>query len=389
LSRLILVLCIASWGWGFNFGAGAPLASLALKEAGFSDGVIGLNTASYYLGIALAAVIVPWSMRRFGRLSLVAGMVAAAAAVALFPWTENLACWFGLRGLNGVASALCIIPMETIINRDSAPEHRSRNFGYYAFSMALGIAAGELAGMQIYAFSPRLAFALGSSGAWAAALAVQIWLPWPGKVAGPRKGSAPLDFVKNFLSFGSAWSQGFLEGGMIGLMPVYLLGRGLGANGISWMLSGIMIGVISFQLPVAWLADRFGRRAVLLGCYTATVMALALVLYDVGLIGLTACLFLAGACSTAFYPLGLALLGERLPGSTHDRANAWYLGINCLGSVTGPAWAGAAMDRFGNQALIASGLGAVLLVLVMLIGLRFLGPRALPSSAAVEGRRAA
>jgi len=220
-------------------------------------------------------------------------------------------------------------------------------------------------------------------------IAVKCWLWWPAEIAEGQENPRSLGLFSNFLCFGSAWSQGFLEGGMMGLMPVYLLALGLSDAGIGWMMSGVMLGVIVFQVPVAWLADRVDRRGILLGCYVATVSALAIVLWGVGLIGLALCLFAAAACSTAFYPLGLSLLGERVPLGSHDKANAWYLGINCLGSLTGPALSGLAMDRFGNQALIASGIGAVLFVFIVGAGLHAFRKRTVAEIPALEARRAA
>jgi MFS family permease len=156
-----------------------------------------------------------------------------------------------------------------------------------------------------------------------------------------------------------------MEGGMIALLPVYLMAIGMSETGVGWLMSTIMIGVILSQVPLAWLADRLGRARVLLGCYAVTVGVLAALLGRVSLTGLAVCLFLAGACSSALYPLGLALLGEQVPDSGLERANAWFLGINCLGSLVGPVVAGAAMDQFGKHALFAAGEVAVLLVLLL------------------------
>jgi len=61
--------------------------------------------------------------------------------------------------------------------------------------------------------------------------------------------------------------------------------------------------------------------------------------------------------------LGVTLLGERLPPTALARGNARFLTFNCLGSLVGPAVAGAAMDLFGKRALFVAGQGAVLLVL--------------------------
>jgi MFS family permease len=78
---------------------------------------------------------------------------------------------------------------------------------------------------------------------------------------------------------------------------------------------------------------------------------------------LTPWLFLVGACSGAFYPLGLATLGERTPPAGLARANAWYLAINCVGSLIGPACTGHIMDRFGQRAMFAAGEFAVVVVI--------------------------
>lgn len=366
-TRALLVICAASALWAFNFGAGAPPASLWLKDHGRGDTVIGLNTAAYYLGIALTAPLVPWLMRRWGRGRgcLVLGMVCASLTVALFPWGGGLAGWFALRLLNGAAGAMSLIPLETEVTHSAPPGQRSRNFGVYAVCVALGIAAGNWFGLQLYADAPRLAFALGGVPALVAAALIGLC---PSSFVPPAQegGRCPeLAVGRNVLSFGSAWSQGFLEGGMVGHLAVYLLSLGLSESAASWVVGGILLGVIVFQVPVAWLADRLGRTPVLLGCYAATALALAVLPFCDGSARLILALLAAGACSTAFYPLGMTLLNEGVPASAMARANARFLAFNCLGSLTGPAVCGVAMDLFGKRALFVAGEAAVLLVLVV------------------------
>jgi MFS family permease len=368
--RTLLVLCLASLFWSFTFGAGAPLASLWLQDAGSSATLIGVNTGVYYLGIALASALVPWMIRRWGSGCMIFGMVASGVTVAGFPFTHSIFGWFVLRALNGAAGAMSLVPLETLVNHNSPPEKRSRDFGYYAFCVALGIALGTLTGTQIYASLPRLAFIVGGAAGPGAALIVAGWLQWPGIPAEARHARTPLAFCRNFLSFGSAWGQGFLEGGMVALMPVFLLAIGLTDKGVGWLMSAIMLGVIVSQVPIAWLADRLGRLTVLLACYGVTLGVLAAVIMGIPLAGLTVCLFFAGACSSAFYPLGLAMLGERTPPSGLPRASAWYLSINCIGSLVGPIVSGAVMDELGKQMLFAAGEGAVLLVLLIWATLR-------------------
>jgi MFS family permease len=362
-ARALLAICAASALWGFNFGTGAPTASLWLRDHGRSDTVIGFNTAVYYLGIALTAPLVPWLMRRWGRGCIVLGMVLSGVTVALFPWGGGLAGWFGLRWLNGVAGAMSLIPMETEVNHSAPPEQRSRNFGLYAVCMAVGIAGGNWFGLQFYPDVPLTVFAVGGVPSLVAAALIGLC---PGAFIPPQQQRGPcpeLTIGRNLLSFGSAWSQGFLEGGMVGHLAVYLLFLGMTEDAASWVVAGIMLGVIVSQVPVAWLADRFGRTRALLGCYAATALALVVMPFCGPSGWLVGALLAAGACSTAFYPLGMTLLGERVPPEAVARGNARFLMFNCLGSLLGPAVCGVAMDLFGKRALFVAAQGAVLLVL--------------------------
>jgi MFS family permease len=360
-----MVFCLAALCWGFSFGLEGPVSSYWLQDAGCSATVIGACASMHYLGIAVAAWLVPWAMRRRVRGCLIGGMICSALSVALFPWGLNVFGWYMFRLLSGVTGAFCLVPIEALVNQNAAPAKRARDFGFYAFSIALGVGAGSLVGMQVYPFTQVGSFLLG--GGVGLVGGVLIWLCLPPMTVGPEKrsGKTPLEIWRNFLSFGSSWSQGFLEGVMMGLVPIYLLAIGLTEGEAGWVVGGTMVGVILIQIPIAALADRFGRTRVLLCCQAGVVLALAALPFCRGVVGLGSWLFVCGACSTAFYPLGLALLGERLPAPALPRANGWYLAINCAGSMTGPALAGWAMDLLGKEAFFYTGETAVLLVLAV------------------------
>jgi MFS family permease len=386
--RNLILICVGVAGWSFGFGLGAPLASLWLRDSGSPDSVIGLNTGVYFLGIAIAAGYVPRLIRRWRIGCPVLGMTISGITVAAFPWAVTATGFFALRALNGIAGAMSLIPLESRVNRDAAPQERARNFGFYAISVALGWALGNLIGLQMYPTYPRAAFLLGGLVSVSAGLFLLAQLPWPAEPAEGYQRSGRIPMRPNFLSFGSAWGQGFLEGGMVAFMSVYLLFLGLSENRVSWLTSAIMIGVILFQVPVAWLADRLGRTRVLLACYGATLAGLCFLSFCGDSVWLTVALFLVGACSGAFYPLGLAILGERVSGSQLAGASAWYLGINCCGSLVGPVVTGFAMERFGKASMFSVGAGAVLIVLAAWILLQFLSGRRGKKAGANEGRPA-
>src|SRR5262245_11706397 len=345
--RSLLLVSLASLGWAFSFGLGAPLASLWLRDAGLGAWGIGLNTTFYYLGVVIAAPFVPRLMGRGSRACVVAGMLLDAAIIALFPHVHGAWAWHGLRLVAGVGTALSLIPMETFVNHDAPSDRRARDFGVYAFCVALGIGLGSVVGLPLYPVTPRLAFALGGL---VTLLAVPLaWAVMPARQVQDEEGEgqAPVPWREGALSLGTAWAQGFLEGGSITFLSLYLLSLGYSEARVSLLMGGLFAGVILAQLPLAWLADAAGRLRTVLVCHALVLLGLLCLLWLRGFAGLAGWLFVLGAGCGALYPLGLALLGEQMPASSLARANAWYLAANCAGSLSGPLVLGVVIDGFG------------------------------------------
>jgi MFS family permease len=336
-----------------------------LENAGVSKTLIGLNTSTYYLGVALAAPFVPCLMRRSARGCVVAGMVIDGLTTAVFPWTESLGGWFLLRLLGGVASALSLIPMETLVNHNAARGRRARDFGLYAFSVAAGIGLGATCGLSLFPLAPRLTFLLGGLVTLAALAALRFEMPWGNTAEAEQHAERSAALGDSVLSFGTAWVQGFLEGGMMTFLSLYLLTLGYREGEVGWLLGGLFLGVMIAQLPLAEFADRLGRLRVLLACHALLLAGLVFLPFCAGPLAVGVWLFLLGAACGALYPLGLAVLGERTPQGALAKANAWYLASNCVGSLTGPVVLGLAIDGFGRFAQFAASAVSVLVVLAL------------------------
>src|SRR6185437_7866372 len=108
----------------------------------------------------------------------------------------------------------------------------------------------------------------------------------------------------------------------ITFLSIYLLGLGYTEAATSGLMGGLFAGVVLAQLPLACLADRVGRLRVVLICHALILGGLVCVPWTAWTGCLIALLFVLGAANGAMYPLGLALLGERIPPSAMARANA-------------------------------------------------------------------
>jgi MFS family permease len=159
---------------------------------------------------------------------------------------------------------------------------------------------------------------------------------------------------------------------MIAFLSLFLVSRGFSRDGAGILMSITTVGVIAFQLPVSMLADRFGKRPLLLGCYGVVALGLATIPWLSTAVWFGTVLFVFGACTGAMYPLGLSLLGDRTVESGLARAYAWYLAVECFGSQAGAAAMGGARKVWGEDAMFAVGLGAAGAVLVIGVSLRLL-----------------
>jgi MFS family permease len=363
-AKKLLLICAATSNWAFSFGLGTQVVSHWLHARGQSDAVIGLNHACYYLGVTLGSCAVPWLNRRLGSLGCVwLGMSFTGCTLAIFPWCEEIGFWYLLRFLNGWASAMSLVPLETIVSRDSLPENKTQNFGFYGLSLTVGGALGTGLGLHFYAPEGGLAFFLGGAVPIVGSLLLWVGLRREPRQMDVQESSHPLGWGRNFLSYGTAWCQGFLEGGMLAFLSLFLLARGFVADEAGLLLCFSMLGVILFQVPVSWLADRIGRVRTLLGCYVMIAVSLVAIPSLSQAVPLAIVLFLLGASTGAMFPLGLAMLGDRTPAQGLARAYAWYMAADSIGCVAGAAAMGGARDRWGDTAMFLVGLAAVVLVL--------------------------
>jgi MFS family permease len=373
-TRQLVLICTVAAVWAVNFGVGSQAVSHWLSRHSAHDTLIGLIHAAYYLGVATTAMLVPRITRRCALGCTSYGMALSAASLAMFPVANGAAWWLASRFLSGAGCAMSLVPLEAFLSQRSPLARRTETFAYYAVALtiagALGIAFGnecfDMAGLlSPFVGDPRNAFFLGAIFPLVGSMIIHQTLarePWHEEKSTER---FRVEWKRHFLSFGTAWGQGFLEGGLLAFLSLYLVAQGMSASAAGSLMGVTMVGVIVFQVPVGWLADRLGRVPVLLGCYGMVIAGLVFLPWCDSLVVLGFWLFALGACSGAMYPLGLSLLGDKLGPGALARAYAWYLAMECVGSQMGAAAMGRARDMWGGSAMF--GVGAAALVLVMLV----------------------
>ena len=159
------------------------------------------------------------------------------------------------------------------------------------------------------------------------------------------------------------------------LLPVYGVQSGLAEGRAAALLTVGYVGSLLSQLPVGWLADRMDRYLLLI-CLTvigfAGALGLPFVMQAEGLLVWIYVAVWVGLFSGS-YLVAMAIVGERFKGANLVAANSAFGFLWGMGSLTGPAVSGVAMDVMGTDGFvvpIACVAGIYLLVSVCRLAVR-------------------
>lgn len=356
---------------GLCFGLTSPLLTLLLERQEVDAVLIGLSAATSSLAVLFVGPMVPALVARLGTLgALYSAVAVAVASLLLLPLFPNVYAWFPIRFVLGAAIAVQWIASEIWVNRIATDEGRGTTVGVYAMLFAVGFAVG-----------PLLIVAVGSLG-WtpflvAAGLLAVSALPLVAAhglapVVSAHGGGGLLTVAREApLLLVCAWTCGAAVMSVVALLPIYGLRNGLGEDAVVAMVSVFLIGNAALQLPVGWLSVRIPRRRLLAGLAGLGLVAPLLLAPALGSgLALWALLFLWGGSVIGFYTVGLVALGERFSGSRIAAANAAFVMVFELGSVTGPALTGAALAAWTPHGFVVALAGICAFFLVFLALLR-------------------
>lgn len=370
-SRAVLAAMFGSiTAVGVTLGLSTPLFSVVLDRMGLSASMVGFNTSVGVGATLVAAPLVPWLLRRISAVGLMmAGIGLSAAGLLVAGYLHEVWLWFVIRFVIGVGMSLHWVISETWINHVASDTSRGLIAGIYSALMGLGFAIGPVIlgitgseGLLPFVISALVVVLAGIPLLWVRRASPSMEHQ-PGQTTLGVLVLAPVIMLASVIS-------GFVDTATLALLPVYGLQLGLDEATAVLQLTVATIGGVVLQLPIGWLADRFGRRHVLVGCAALKALTVAALPAAIDLPWLLwPLLFLWGGVMIAFYTLALALMGARFRGATLAKATSALVITYCLGSIAGPLAIGGAMDRFGPQGFIA-GMVAVSALLALVAGVR-------------------
>ena len=358
-----VALAVASFGHGLTM----PLLSLVLDHQGVDETLIGLNAGTYFIAVFAVAPLATRILRARGpALLMLASILATAVLLALLRAFPDVWLWFPLRFALGMAASFLWIAGEAWVNHSATETHRGRIIAIFGIVVSGGFALGPLilsmTGTEGWApFLVTIALLLVAAAVLAGALGSSPKLR--GKT-GPLARYVLLAPVAMFGYFVFAAGDAML----LTFLPIYAAGLGVGEVDAIRLLTVLAVGSMAFQYPIGWLADRVSNYAlaaamgaVLLAGSVALPWALPLPAISIVF------MFFYGGALGALYTISLVLLGRRFRGADLSAASAMLAVMFCVGSFIWPSAGGAAMDRFGGDAMPVSLIAAYAFFLVVVV----------------------
>jgi len=345
LARTTAVVILTAATFGLTYGLSAPLISLELSDAGYSETLIGANSAMYAIGVLLVAPTLPGLSRRLGFGKLAKGaLLMAGALFAVFPAVPFFWLWFPLRAALGAASETLFVVSEAWLNQITTEAKRGKTIAIYVTALSGGIALGP-AILTLVGRQEALAFVIGAVLALLACLFLQFSRPHEVRLE-RETDESPFRYLRLVpVAVAAAALNAALESAGLSLLPLYAIQLGWPEQSATLLLTVLLIGSILLQLPIGWVGDRMNRRrlVVILAAISAAgalvwpaALAHAWLAYPL--------LFVWGGAFVGIYTTTIAILGDRYKGSELVSVYALLSIAWGLGALVGPLIGGMAME---------------------------------------------
>lgn len=352
-----------------GFGSVVPSLPLYAKSFGVTASAIGMAVGIH--GLARFFVALP-----AGRLSDQLGRRPSLAIGGLISGIGNLWCaaahtypeFLLARFVAGAGAGLIVTIGHVVLADISTPERRGRMLsiymGCFVFAVGIGPFPGGLLAEALGLNAPFIAFGIANILAMLVA-----WLAVPETQHFASTGKAQVGPMPSFvdqirllsgqIGFLLASLIGFVNaavrtGGLFAIVPIFAsvkLGLTVSQIGFALMLGSISGLVASY--PAGALADRYGRKMVIVPTTIVSGASMALfAISDVYVVFLAAAI-LWGISSTVGGSAPTAYAADSAPPGMNAAAIGTFRTVSDAGYVVGPFALGAVVDFYGSLPALA------------------------------------
>ena len=341
-------LWLAVFLFYLSFQLLVPVVPLYAVRLGASDVQLGLLTGLFAGTAMLLRPVVGQLTDSLGRRPLILlGSTIFAAAPLGYAAAGGLAALLALRVLHGSGMGFGQTA-ASVAAADLAPiARRGEALGVFGLASTFGIMLGPYAGIELYQRLGSTATFLVAASLAAGSVAVAATLP---ETRPPSAHAArPSGMLSVAAFYPSALYLAFFfgYGGIASFLPLFAEREQLGNPGLFYTL--FALAGVAVRPGAGRLADRWGRRVVVLPALVAAGLALALLAAGRSPIWLGAAALLYGIGFGAGAPALMAMTTDRVPLEERGRAMGTFYTALELGIFAGAVLLGLFAERFGYR----------------------------------------
>jgi MFS family permease len=365
LERRVLVwMCVLVAVNQLGFGAMVPSLALYAQSFGVPASAIGLAIAVY--GLARFSTAIPagqlsdWVGRRP---TLALGGLVSAAGNLWCAWASAYPEFIVARFVAGAGAGLILTTGQVVLADITTPERRGRTIsiyqGTFLFAVGIGPFPGGVIAEHFGLAAPFIAYGgaslLATLVAWFAVSETRNW----GQGAMLKGHPVRIPYAKQFrvltaqigyvlVSVISLMHAVVRTGGLFAIIPILgttRLGLSVGAIGAAIML-GSLFGLAA-AYPAGWLADRLGRKPVIVAATVMTGASMLLFCFASSYALFVAAAIVWGVASSVGGAAPAAYAADSAPPGMNAAAMSIYRMTADAGYVIGPLALGVIVDLHG------------------------------------------
>ncbi len=342
-----------------DFGAGMTIALVPLYIQFLKGGIFeslplelraGLAVSAFGITMALLQPFVgKWSDRTGKRKPfLLAGFLLFAITSLLYAYTTSFSQMMVLRMVHGMSVGIFIPATMAIIAHHSTRETRGRTMGMYSTLRGAGFGLGPVVGGAIATYySFETAFYVAAILGVISFVMVKLLVAEVGgevsknmhPTAGDEQHKSAMRSIIMLASAMFVMMMGVMM--IVALLPVYKTRLNASEFMLGLTISAFMLSRLVFQIPIGILADKIGKKRIIVVAMLASIPLVIMMAYVTTINQLIAIRLVQGITTAAIDTPAMALVAD-LAGGHNVASKMSYITTAFAGGITiGPLMGGA------------------------------------------------
>jgi len=334
------------------------------KEIGASFVEIGLFFSAFSLMTVLLRPLVGWGLDRFGRrIFFIAGVGGYALTMLSFAFIDQVWSMVLARVFQGISSSLTWLAVSAITADMAGERERGRTFGEVTQASNRGAIIGTIFGFIVLNARININGQVTHLGSWTLLFVIYGLISLYALILAlhrlPETSPARIPDEEDAIHWSRTWVLLLLVTLVTGasvamtwpILIIFLQEKlGVGIETLSWAFLPNALVWALLPSRLGNLADRFGRKPLMLVGLGAAALSSFIVPSLGSVIGLALLWAFQAACYAAGDPAEQALVADLTNKRQRGRAYGLYVMCNDLGATVGPLGGAWLYQTFGAQA---------------------------------------